>query len=115
MEQAIVTGWEAEAKALRQQVVELLGQQKLSVFSRVAVSTGCSHRRSRKGGAGMGRQTTSLRRRSSIFSHFLEESLCTKQLELGDVLEMGDLLIVSELTQLLAAGGAKVQAMSGAT
>ena len=28
MEQAVVTGWEAEAKALRQQVVELLGQQK---------------------------------------------------------------------------------------
>ena len=73
MEDAVVTDWEAEAKALRQQVVDLQGA--------------CG----------------------------FEEWLCTKHLELRDALEIGDPLIISELTQLLAAGGAKMQAMSGAT
>ena len=41
----------------------------------------------------------------------LSEWLCAKHLELRDVLEMGDPLIVAELIQLLAAGGAKMQAM----
>ena len=35
MEEVVVTDWEAEAKALRQQIVELEGQRKSSVLSRV--------------------------------------------------------------------------------
>ena len=50
-EEVIVVDWEAEAKVLRQQIVELEGQRKSLVLSRVTR-----------------RQTTSLWRRSSIVS-----------------------------------------------
>ena len=38
MEEVVVSDWEAEAKALRQQIVELEGQRKSSVLSRVVAS-----------------------------------------------------------------------------
>ena len=63
MEEVTVTDWEAEAKALRQQIVELEGERKSSVLNRVVAS-----HPEQLGGAGTRRQTTSLRRRSSLVS-----------------------------------------------
>ena len=58
--------WEADAKALRQQIVELEGRRQSSVFSRVAAAHPVQF--SVEAGAGTRHQTTSLRRRSSIVS-----------------------------------------------
>ena len=71
MEEVVGKDWEAEAKALRQQIVELEGRRQSSVFNRVAAA------------------------------HPVQSSV-----------EAVAPLIVAELTQLLAASGAKMQAMS---
>ena len=116
MEEVIVTDWEAEAKTLRQQIVELEGQRKSSVMSRVVAS----HPEQSSVEAVQVVQERAAKRRACgeevpSSPQLLSEWLCAKHLELRDALEMGDPLIVAELTQLLAAGGAKMQAMSGAT
>ena len=71
MEEVDVTDWEAEAKALRQQIVELEGQRKSSVLSRVVLLRPIPNSLPSKQFrwcTGTRRQTTSLRRRSSIVS-----------------------------------------------
>ena len=68
MEEVFVTDWEAEAKALRQQIVELEGQRKSSVLSRVVASIPNSLPSKQVRWYRTRRQTTSLRRRSSIVS-----------------------------------------------
>ena len=116
MEEGVVTYWEAEAKASRQQVVDLQGQQKSSVFSRVAAS----HPVQSSVEAEQMVQERAAKRRACgeevpSSHHLLEEWFCREHLELRDALEIGDSLIISELTKLLAAGAAKIQAMLGAT
>ena len=96
--------------------MELEGQRKSSVLSRVVAS----HPEQSSVEAIQVVQERAAKRRACgeeipSSPQLLTEWLCVKHLELRDALEMGDPLIVAELTQLLAAGGAKMQAMSGAT
>ena len=113
MEEVVGKDWETEAKALRQQIVELECRRQSSVFTRVAAA----HPVQSSVEAVQVVQERATKRRACgkevpSSPELISEWLCAKHLELRDALEMGDTLIVAELTQLWAAGGAKMQAMS---
>ena len=108
MEDVIVTDWEAEAEALRQQIVELEGQRKSSVLRRVVASHPSSlPSKQFRWYRNVPPNDRALRRRSSIVSPTPLGVVVCEASGVERRLEMGDPLIVAELTQLLAAGGAK--------